>query len=58
MNFATELRNAYTEGVREALARNPSLYDPKEFGKVGRARVKELVMQRMIVCGAAGKARA
>lgn len=58
VNFATELRNAYTEGVREALARNPSLYDPKEFGKAGREKVKQLVMQRMIVCGSAGKARA
>ncbi len=58
VNFATELRNAYTEGVKEALAQNPSLYDPKEFGKAGRARVKTLVIQRMIVCGAAGKARA
>ena len=58
VNFATELRNAYTEGVRKTLAENPALFDPKEFGKVGRARVKELVMQRMIVCGAAGKARA
>lgn len=56
VNFATELRNAYTEGVREALAANASLYDPKEFGKAGKARVKQLVMQRMIVCGCAGKA--
>jgi len=57
VNFATELRNAYTEAVKETLAKNPSLYDPKEFGKAGRAAVKQLVMQRMIVCGSAGKAR-
>lgn len=57
VNFATELRNAYTEGVREALALNPSLYDPKEFGIAGRAKVRQLVAQRMIVCGSAGKAR-
>ncbi|MEA4914725.1 MAG: class II fructose-bisphosphate aldolase [Christensenella sp.] len=58
VNFATELRNAYTEGVKDTLAGNPLLFDPKEFGKVGRARVKQLVIQRMIVCGAAGKAHA
>lgn len=58
VNFATELRNAYTQGVKEALEQNATLFDPKEFGKVGRARVKQLVIQRMIVCGAAGKARA
>jgi tagatose 1,6-diphosphate aldolase GatY/KbaY len=57
VNFATELRNAYTEGVKGALLRNPALYDPKEFGKEGRKLVKQLVMQRMIVCNAAGKAR-
>ena len=57
VNFATELRNAYTEGVKEALREKPSLYDPKEFGNLGRARVKQLVMARMIVCGSAGKAR-
>ena len=44
--------------AKEALAQNPSLYDPKEFGKAGRARVKALVIQRMLVCGASGKARA
>jgi len=58
VNFATELRNAYTQGVKEALEQNASLFDPKEFGKVGRERVKQLVIQRMVVCGAAGKARA
>jgi tagatose 1,6-diphosphate aldolase GatY/KbaY len=58
VNFATELRNAYTEGVKDALQQNPALYDPKEFGKLGRARVRQLVIQRMLVYGAAGKARA
>ena len=56
VNFATELRSAYTEGVKAALADNPTLYDPKEFGKAGRARVRQLVAQRMIVCGSAGQA--
>ena len=57
VNLATELRNTYTEGVKEALREKPSLYDPKEFGNLGRARVKPLVMARMIVCGSARKAR-
>ncbi len=56
VNFATELRNAYSEGVKAALAANPTLYDPKEFGKPARANVKQIVMQRMLVCGSAGKA--
>ncbi len=56
VNFATELRVAYTEGVKEALAKNPKAIDPKEYGKVGREKVKELVKNRIKVCGCDGKA--
>ncbi len=56
VNFATELRIAYTEGVRETLCADDSVYDPKKYGKNGRARVKELVKNRMLVCGCNGKA--
>lgn len=56
VNFATELRIAYTEGVKETLADNPSVFDPKAYGKAGMARVKELVKNRMTVCGCADKA--
>lgn len=55
VNFATELRAAYTKAVREVLA-DPSVIDPKAYGKAGRAAVKELVKSRMIVCGCDGKA--
>lgn len=56
VNFATELRAAYTAGVKELLAEKPETIDPKAYGKVGRARVKALVMNRMRVCGCDGKA--
>ncbi len=56
VNFATELRAAYTQGVREAMQANPHLYDPKEFGKAARECVKRKVMERILVCGADGKA--
>lgn len=54
VNFATELRIAYTEGVKEALAANP--IDPKAYGKVGRAKVQALVEKWIMTCKAAGKA--
>lgn len=54
VNFATELRIAYTNGVKEALLGDP--FDPKVYGKQGRESVKQLVMNWMRVCGAAGKA--
>lgn len=55
VNFATELRIAYTQGVREVLS-NEEIFDPKAYGKVARAHVKALVMERMKVCGCDGKA--
>lgn len=54
VNFATELRIAYTEGVKEALAQNP--IDPKAYGKAGRANVQNLVEKWLVTCKAAGKA--
>ena len=55
VNFATELRVAYTEGVRETLA-DPSVFDVKVYGKAGKARVKALVLEKMRICGCVGKA--
>lgn len=56
VNFATELRIAYSEGVKAVLAEKPDTFDPKVYGKAGREKVKELVKNRMMVCGCQGKA--
>ena len=56
VNFATELRAAYTKAVRELLAKDEKAFDPKAYGKAGIAAVKALVMERMKVCGCDGKA--
>ncbi|MBE6822527.1 MAG: class II fructose-bisphosphate aldolase [Ruminococcaceae bacterium] len=55
VNFATELRIAYTKGVREVLT-DSSVFDPKAFGRVGRERVREAVKYRVLTCGCDGKA--
>ncbi len=55
VNFATELREAYTSGVKSAFASNQSLYDPKEFGKKARQNVMEIVKKRILVCGCNNK---
>ena len=57
VNFSTELRKAYTDAVKKLIAEEPSVFDPKAFGKVGMAAVKELVKGRMKVCGCDGKAK-
>ena len=56
VNFATELRKAFTDACRKLAEEDPKAFDPKAFGKAGMAAVKELVKSRMIVCGCDGKA--
>ena len=56
MNFATELRAAYSKAVKEIFENDPDVFDPKAYGKAGIAAVKELVKGRMKVCGCDGKA--
>lgn len=56
VNFATELRIAYTKAVRQVLEEKPEAFDPKVYGKAGRAAVAEVVKNRIRVCGAAGRA--
>lgn len=56
VNFATELRQAYTEGIRAYLAIDPEVFDPKKYGKTAMAKVEEAVKYRMLVCGCDGKA--
>ena len=56
VNFATELRVAFTKGVRDVIASDESVYDPKKYGAVGREEVKELVKNKIRVCKSNGKA--
>lgn len=56
VNFATELRDAYTKGVKAYLAEDPDVFDPKKYGAAGREAVKKLVMHKMEVCNCAGRA--
>lgn len=55
VNFATELRAALTRGVREALV-DQSIIDPKKFMASGKKAVKEIVKQKIILCGSDNKA--
>ena len=56
VNFATELRVAYTDAVRKNLASDEKIYDPKKYGTAARAAVVEAVKQRILVCGCNGRA--
>lgn len=56
VNFATELRQAYTAGVREALAFDSSMYDPKKYGENGMKALTDVVKDRILVCMSDNKA--
>ena len=56
VNYATDLRIAFSNGVKEYLAENPDVFDPKKYCAVGREKVKEYVMSKMLVCGSNGRA--
>lgn len=57
VNFATELRAAYTDACKKLLAEKPETFDPKKLGVVGMDAVTELVKGRMKVLGCDGKAK-
>jgi len=56
VNYATELRIAFTDGMKAALKEKPEAYDPKHFGKAGKAAVTALVCERIKLLGSDGKA--
>lgn len=55
VNFATELRAAYTDACKKLLSEKPETFDPKKLGVVGIEAVKEIVKSRMVMCGCDGK---
>ena len=57
INIDSDVRLAMTAGVREVLWNKPEVFDPREYLKVGRANVKEVVKHKIInVLGSDGKA--
>lgn len=56
VNYATDLRIAFTKGVNAVLRENPDTIDPKKYNAAGRDEVKKYVMEKMKVCGSVGKA--
>ena len=49
VNYATDLRIAFTNGVKAYIAGHPDQFDPKKYGAVAVERVKQYVLERMKV---------
>lgn len=56
VNFATELRVAFSDGIKAYLKDNPDAFDPKKYCTVGMQYVTELVKNKILVCGSDGRA--
>jgi tagatose 1,6-diphosphate aldolase GatY/KbaY len=56
VNFATELRIAYSNGIKAFLKEQPDAFDPKKYGAVGMEYVTNLVKEKIKVCGSNDKA--
>jgi fructose-bisphosphate aldolase class II len=57
INIDSDLRLGLTAGIRETLSNDPSIFDPRDYLKVGRANVKAVVAHKIKdVLGSEGKA--
>ena len=56
VNYATDLRIAFTRGAKEFMAEHPEAFDPKTYSKQGMVEVQKYVEQKIEVCGSVGKA--
>jgi len=56
VNFATELRIAYSDGVKKYLEENPKVFDPKKYGVAGMECVTKVVKEKIEICGSKNRA--
>ena len=57
INIDSDIRLAMTAGIRRVFTETPSAFDPREYLKVARAEVKEMVRHKLVnVLGSNGKA--
>ncbi|OQX87602.1 fructose-1,6-bisphosphate aldolase, class II [candidate division KSB1 bacterium 4484_87] len=56
VNIDTDLRLAFTAGVREILTEKPEVFDPRKIIGAGRSYIKEIVKSKIELLGSANKA--
>ena len=50
INFATELRQAYTNGIKAEFAKNPEIFDPKIYMRGAIDNIKEVLRHKINIC--------
>ena len=56
INIATELKQAFTEALRQFFRDHPDELDPRAYMSAAKQAVKDLATEKMRMCGCAGKA--
>lgn len=51
MNVATELKNAFSQAIRQFFIDHPSSLDPRQYMVPAKAAVKQLAREKMEICG-------
>lgn len=49
VNYATDLRIAFTNGIKNFMKNNPEVFDPKKYSIQGMLEVKKYVIDRMLM---------
>ncbi|MBQ8574545.1 MAG: class II fructose-bisphosphate aldolase [Clostridia bacterium] len=50
INFATELRQAYTNGIKAEFAKDPEVFDPKIYMRGAVDSIKEVLREKINIC--------
>jgi len=48
INIDSDIRLAFTAGIRRVLTEKPSAFDPREYLKVAREEVKKMVTHKIV----------
>ncbi|HLS53341.1 MAG TPA: class II fructose-1,6-bisphosphate aldolase [Tissierellaceae bacterium] len=56
VNIATELKIPFAESIREYFATNPEADDPRKYLTPGKERVKQVVIEKIKLCGSGNRA--
>lgn len=50
INFGTELKIAYANGIKEWFEKNPNQFDARKFGRYAIDKVKEIILKKIKLC--------
>jgi tagatose 1,6-diphosphate aldolase GatY/KbaY len=56
VNIATDLKIPFSNAVKQYFNENPDANDPRKYMTPGKEAMKEVVVEKILMCGSNGKA--